>query len=241
MPVLRTLMLGTIAAVALATLVGCGGGSGAEQTGSPEAVPAPLPTATSTPTPEPTVADPLESVVALVARPTVLELRSADDSVVAEIDYLGAAADAVATLTGLFGTDPVDEAYPATSHAPAGVLHSWGSVTIDERQYDEAMRTEKGLQGSLVWPNLAVYFDAADNGGVALTTAQGYAAGDAWETVAAASDVTANPSECTGPAAELADDPVQPTQIAVVLAHEPGAESVLSVAAPLPFYVDGCV
>ena len=240
MPARRTLLIGSILAVTLA-LAGCAGEPGAPTGASTSAAATTPPPTTITPSPEPTAVDPLESVVALVARPTVLELRSADAAVVAEIDYLEEPTAAIATLTALFGTVPVDETYAATNHSPAGILHTWGSVTLDERQYDEAMRAEKGLEGSLVWPHLAVYFDAADNGEIALTTAQGYAAGDDWATVSAAGDVTENPSECTGPAAELVDDPVESTRIAVVLVHEEGGESVLSVAAPVPFFTDGCV
>ncbi|MEL4318851.1 hypothetical protein WJX64_07550 [Leifsonia sp. YIM 134122] len=240
MPVRRTLAVGFLLASSLLALVGCTvGGSVAEST-----TPSPAPART---TPEPTsvdpvpAVDPLDVVVALVARPTALELRASDASVVDQIDYLGSAADAVATLTALFGTDPIDESYAATNHAPAGIRHVWGTLTIDERLYDEAMRAEKGLAGSLVWPNVAVYFDAADNGEIALSTVQGYAAGDDWATVSAAADVVANPSGCTGPAAELGDDPVEDTQVAVVLSHEDGGDAVLSVAAPVPFYTDGCV
>lgn len=231
MPALRTLLVGSIVTAAIVALVGCAavGDEAPTATGTAAAVP----TATSTPTPEPTVVDPLESVVALVARPTVLELRSADAAVVAEIGYTDDPAEAIATLTALFGTDPVDEAYAATSHRPDGVLHTWGALTLDERHYD--------VGDDDIPPLLAVYFDAADNGGIALTTAQGYAAGDDWAAVSAATDVTANPFGCTGPAAELADDPGKPTQIAVVLGHEKGGETVLFVAAPVPFHTDGCV
>ncbi|TFV96352.1 hypothetical protein [Orlajensenia leifsoniae] len=240
MPARRTLLIGSILAATLA-LAGCAGEPGAPTGASTSTAATTPPPTTIPPTPEPTAVDPLETVVALVARPTVLELRSADAAVVAEIDYLEEPTEAIATLTSLFGSDPVDETYAATNHSPGGILHTWGAFTLDERHYDEAKRAENEATDGEFLPYVAVYFDAADNGEIALTTVQGYSAGDDWATVSAAADVTANPSLCTGPAAELADDPGSETQLAVELAHEEGGESVLFISAPVPFYTDGCV
>src|SRR6478735_3280067 len=72
MPARRTLLIGSILAVTLA-LAGCAGEPGAPTGASTSAAATTPPPTTITPSPEPTAVDPLESVVALVARPTVLE------------------------------------------------------------------------------------------------------------------------------------------------------------------------
>ncbi|WP_419818672.1 hypothetical protein [Glaciibacter flavus] len=118
----------------------------------------------------------------LVARPTALELRAADGSVVMSLDYMGSAADAVSTLSTVFGGAPVDKPYEGTNHVPPGINHVWDYMTLDERHYDEAMRQDKGIN-DIVWPRYAIYFDAPEVRGISLSTVQGFAAGDSWSTI----------------------------------------------------------
>ena len=91
-------------------------------------------------------------------------------------------AEAIAALTTVFGVPPVDEAYDGGNHRPDGICHSWDLFVLDERFYDEARRTGRGVR-LLVWPRFAVYFDGPAADGVVLSTVQGRQAGDAWADV----------------------------------------------------------
>jgi len=189
----------TPAAGALAlvfSLTGCFGGPPAA-TPTPDA--APSPAVHPTPTAEP--ADPLMTVVGLVARPEGLELRADDGIVVATLDYMSSPTDAVDALTTVFDTPPVDEPYAATNHRPGGVFHRWDLFVIDERFYDEARRQAEGYDW-LVWPRFAVYLDGPAADGIVLSTSSGLQAGDAWAT--AESDPGFDPDlwTCTGASIE---------------------------------------
>lgn len=138
----------------------------------------PAPTAAPTPTAEP--ADRLTTVVALVARPEALELLDGSGTVVASLDYLGTAAEAVAQLSTVLGEAPVTEPYEGGNHNPAGVRHTWDdAIEIDERFYPEERRA--GLPSQLVWPRFAVSFLAPAIRGIDLTTATNVHVGDGFE------------------------------------------------------------
>ncbi|MGR2753113.1 hypothetical protein [Agromyces arachidis] len=134
---------------------------------APPAEPAPV---SASPSAEP--ADPLEAVVAVVLRPDVLELIDDGGSVVAEVDYMGDPAEAVATLTTVFGADPVSDPIEASPHFPGGVEHRWDGFRLIETQYDEQRRVDADLD-NLVWPRLIALAEASEVGDAAITSAAG--------------------------------------------------------------------
>jgi hypothetical protein len=131
---------------------------------------APTEPATASPAAEP--ADPLEEVVAIQVRPDVLELRDADGAVVAEVDYMGDADEAVATLSTTFGAEPVSEPVEGDLHFPGGVKHSWDGFSLMETYYDEERRAESDFD-NLVWPRLITLVEAREVGGVDVASAVG--------------------------------------------------------------------
>lgn len=200
MPTFRRTATLAAAVLALAfSLTGCLGGAPVV-TSLPDATP--VPTAEPRSTAEPV--DPLTTVVRLVARPEGLELRAEGDRVVTTLDYMSQPADAITTLTTVFGTPPVDEPYPGNNHRPAGVFHHWDMFVLDERHYDEARRLADGYDW-LVWPRFAVYFDGPAAGGLTLSSSSGLQAGDAWTD--AESDAGFDPDlwTCTGTSIEAVE------------------------------------
>lgn len=166
------------AAVVAVTLSACASAAPAATSAPVTAAPTATPTATPTPTP---VADPLDSVTSLVARPTALELRSGNASVIASLDYMSSPADAISTLTTVFGAPPVGEPYRGTNHTPPGIYHVWDGFVLSERFYDEERRAEADLD--YIWPRFAVYFEGPSAQGIDLTSEQGFRAGDAWSSL----------------------------------------------------------
>lgn len=142
----------------------------AAQPAAPSAAPSEPAPITATPAAEPT--DPLEEVVTVVLRPDVLELHDDGGAVVAEVDYMGDASEAIATLTTVFAADPVSEPVEASPHFPGAVKHSWDGVSLIETQYDEALRIEGDLD-NLIWPRLIALVEAPEVAGVAITSAAG--------------------------------------------------------------------
>lgn len=195
----RTATAAAAALVLVFSLTNCLGGLPAAAP-TPHSA-APSPAADPTPTAEP--ADPLTTVVGLVARPEGLELRADGGIVVTTLDYMSPPADAVNALTTVFGAPPVDEPYAATNHRPSGVYHRWGVFVLDERFYDEARRQAEGYDW-LVWPRFAVYLDGPAADGIVLSTASGLQAGDPWTN--AESDPGFDPDirTCTGTSIESA-------------------------------------
>ncbi|MEI5582750.1 MULTISPECIES: hypothetical protein [unclassified Agromyces] len=124
----------------------------------------------ATPTEEPV--DPLEAVVAIEVRPDGLELRDAGGAVVAEVDYMGDAAEAVATLTAVFAAEPVSEPVEGDLHFPGGVKHSWEGFELMETHYDEERRAADDLD-NLLWPRLIALVRAPRVGGVDVTSTAG--------------------------------------------------------------------
>jgi hypothetical protein len=153
-----------IAALVL-PLAGCAGEPAAPTTAPAD--PAPV---TATPAAEPT--DPLEEVVAAVLRPDMLELRDAGGAVVAEVDFMGDAEAAVATLATAFDVEPVSEPVEGDLHFPGGVKHGWDGFSLMETRYDEERRVAEDLD-SLVWPRLIAFAEAPEVGGVAITSMAG--------------------------------------------------------------------
>ena len=193
----RTVAITTGALALVFSLTGCLGGSPAATPTSDAASSSPA--VEPTPTAEP--ADPLTTVVGLVARPEGLELRADGGTVVTTLDYMSSPIDAVTTLTAVFDEPPVDEPYAATNHRPGGVFHRWDLFVLDERLYDEARWQAEGYDW-LVWPRFAVYFDGPAADGVVLSSSSGLQAGDAWS--AAESDPGFDPDlwTCTGTSIE---------------------------------------
>lgn len=199
--------------------------------------------------PAPTVAaEPLASVTALVARANRLELHDPAGSVVATVDYMSSAVDAVNVLTTVFGEPPVDEEYDGGNHFPDGVMHRWGGAVLQERFYDEEQRASSDLD-NLVWPRIAVIFQAPQAHGIALTTATGITVGASHATIAAELDPAL--WSCVGPAVDVIeiDRESGPMTIGVGLSEfeidESGAytgevvERVTRIIAPEPV-AEGC-
>ncbi len=203
MPTSRRTATLAVALLALAlSLTGCLGAA-------PVATPLPVATAVPTIEPEPTAepVDPLTTVVELVARPAGLELRADGDIVVTTLDYMSDPADAIATLTTVFGTPPVDEPYPGGNHNPPGVIHHWDMFVLDERHYDEVRRIDDGYDW-LVWPRFAVYFDGPAAGGLTLSSSSGLQAGDTWAEAEADEGFDPELWTCTGTSIEAVEVPV---------------------------------
>jgi hypothetical protein len=194
---------------------------------TPPVVAAPTPTAT--PSASPTV-DALTTVDFLALGPTRVDLLAAGRTV-ATLDYMGPAADAIATLTTVFGSAPVDESYRSTNHAPAGVYHAWGNVTLDERFYDEDRRGPEYLDW-VVWPRWAMYLDGPSEGHVTLAAAGGRQAGDSWGDTESRSN--ASIWVCQGTAVDVQDidSPRGPTRAAVFARQSDDLGSVRFLGAP---------
>lgn len=222
------------AAVIAVTLSACASTAPAV-TSAPETA-APTATATSTPTP---VADPLDSVTSLVARPTALELRSEDGSVIASLDYMSSPAAAIATLSTVFGAPPVEEPYRGTNHTPPGVYHAWGAFVLGERFYDEERRAEGDLD--YVWPRFAVYFEGPSAQGVDLTSEQGFRAGDDWSSLIGDPVFDADLWTCHGTPVETLEfeQADGDTRTATVVVRSGDDGTVGAIGAP-EMIADGC-
>ncbi|AMB57725.1 hypothetical protein [Microterricola viridarii] len=173
------------------------------------------PTSTKTPRPTPTThvapvelpsvdAELLAHVSGFVIRPDVLELRDDDGDVVTALSYMAAPAEAIAVLSTVFGEAPADEEYPGTNHTPPGVTHSWGSLVLDERFYDEQRRIDEQLD-YLVWPRFAVYFDGPASGEIPMSTIQGIQAGDSWDFASSSPGFQSELYTCIGTPVDVID------------------------------------
>jgi hypothetical protein len=236
---IRTFRTGALAAGALVLLFSMSGCVGSVASPTPD-VERPTPTVEPLPIVEP--ADPLTAVVGLVARPEGLELRDDDDAVVTTLDYMSSPADAVTTLTTVFGSPPVDEPYAATNHGPGGVFHRWDLFVLDERLYDEVRRQAEGYDW-LVWPRFAVYFDGPAADGVVLSTSSGRQAGDGWAEVETDAGFDSDIWTCVGTSIEAAataapDEWLGPDRVNVVVVPSDDG-TVKWVGAP-EMEVDGC-
>lgn len=187
------------------------------------------PTPPATPVAGPAV-DPLTTVDFLALGPTQVDLL-AEGKTVATLDYMGSVPDAVATLTAVFGSPPVDEPYRATNHTPEGIYHAWGEVTLDERFYDEDRRATDGYDW-VVWPRFAVYLDGRSEGDVTLAAAGGRQAGDSWTDIELGSN--AGLRLCDGTAVDVQDldTPRGATQAAVFARQSEDHASVGFLGAP---------
>jgi hypothetical protein len=222
-----------IAATIVLAIVGCT---------APEATPSPSPSVVPTPTPEPTAVpvDPYAAVVGLVIRPMTLELRDDAGGVVAALDYAAPAPDAIAVLTDLFDTAPVDEPYEGTNHTPPGVTHTWDGLVIDERFYDEERRDGTALD--YVWPRFAAYLDGPTVHGLDLSSEQGFHATDPWSNLSGDPVFDAQLWTCVGTPIETLGfsrpDGQAETATVVAMATEDG-QSVKWLGAPV-MLADGC-
>lgn len=240
----RTSRAGALIAVALSlalALTGCLGPA-PERAPTPDAA-SPRPTATATPTAEP--ADPLLTVTTLVARPEALELRDESGVVVAELDYLSTPSDAVATLTTIFGSAPVDEAHDGSSHFPPSTAHRWDGLELWEQRYVDRW---EGVVSELTLhrPAFMVRFTAASARGIALTTAEGRHAGESWSELMAVPDLKQNPSQCSGPYLDYVEEEGATggapylLKVSVEFRPTPDSSTIESIQAPVPVYEDGC-
>lgn len=210
--------------------------SGSQPPPSAIAVPTPAATATAVPTP---AADPLDSVTSLVARPTALELRAADGTVIASLDYMSSPTAAISTLTTVFGAPPDEEPYRGTNHTPPGIYHVWDGFVLDERFYDEERRAEGDLD--YVWPRFAVYFEGPSAQGIDLTSEQGFRAGDEWSSLIGDPVFDADLWTCNGTPVETLEfeQADGDTRTATVVVRSGDDGTVRAIGAP-EMIADGC-
>lgn len=219
------------------------GGCAAEAAPDPTSKPTrPVPTSSEAAPaiPVPTL-DPLAGVASIVARPDAVELRDADNAVIKTLSYMGQPAEAIATLTTVFGAPPVDEPYDGGNHRPDGIMHAWEGFVLDERFYDEQKRIDEELD-YLGWPRFAVYLDAPEAFGKRLASVQGIQAGDSWDEASAAPEFNSDLYTCVGTPIDTFDlvspkgDDVTAT---VVLTENEESGTVKWVGAP-EMVTDGC-
>lgn len=225
------------AAALLAIAIPLSACTGPSPTPSATATAAPTPTSTPTTAPEEV---PLATVVAIVIRPLEIELRSADGSVVQVLDYMSTPADAVAVMTEVFGTPPVDETRAGGNHTPPGVFHTWDDFVIDERFYDEARREAESIEYS--WPRFAVFFDGPSALGVDLVSEQGFRADDPWSSLAGDPVFDQQLYTCVGTPIEILDrarSNGQPETATVAARSSEDGSTVMWLSAPV-MIADGC-
>lgn len=118
-------------------------------------------------------------------------------------------------------------------------MHSWADFVLDERNYDEEKRQNESLD--YVWPRFAVYFDAAESGGVSLASADGQQAGDAWDSVSASPEYRPGLKTCVGTPIEVSEIPSPSGErvLTVVVIPTDDNSTVKSVSAPETM-ADGC-
>ncbi|WP_159601442.1 hypothetical protein [Agromyces humi] len=182
----------------------------------------------------------------LVARPEVLELRDATGALVFELDYLTDPAAAVATITDVLGSPPVDEMYNGGSHFPPSTTHRWGSFELQERRYVDRWEFAADEPRTLYQPEFSVIFTGSQTADVTLTTAQGVTAGTSWADLEANPALQTNPSGCSGPYLDFitreetwSDGTVHEQRYGVDFSPDPDGTIIERVRAPLGIY-DGC-
>ena len=234
----RTLRVGALAAAALSLVLALSGCFGPTPTPTPTPDAAsPRPTPTATPPAEPV--DPLTTVTSIVARPEAVELRDATGAVVVALDYLSPPADAVATLTTVFGREPVDESYDGSSHFPPSTAHRWDGFELWEQRY--VGRWEGVVpELSLDRPAFMVLFNAASAGELELSTVDGRHAGESWDDLMAVQGLRLNPSDCSGPYLDYieqddvnADGEPYVGTVSVEFRRDQDSTSIASIAAPI--------
>jgi hypothetical protein len=137
---------------------------------SPSAAPSEPAPVTATPAAEP--ADPLEEVVSITVRPGALELHDAKGGIVAEVDLMGEATEAVTVLSTAFDVEPVSGPYEGDAHFPGGTTHRWDGFTLWETNYDEEQRIAADLD-NLLWPRLVAVAEVPEVGGVEIESVLG--------------------------------------------------------------------
>lgn len=202
---------------------------------TPTPAPAPNPTADS--------GDPLSTVVGIVARPEVLELRNAAGAIVASLDYLGDPLDAEIALEAVFGAPAESETYPGNSHNPGGMVHRWGGLELWQPQYEGELA---GMPRSYYQPSFFVHFTAATSGEVELATEDARQVGDPWSELLAASGLQTNLSGCSGPYLDFVeiaktdiDGREYAQRVAVVFRASEGDVTIARIAAPVEIH-DEC-
>lgn len=190
--------------------------------------------------PVPTL-DPLTRVASIVARPDAIELRDAGNAVIKTLSYMGQPAEAIATLTTVFGAPPVDEPYDGGNHRPDGIMHTWEGFVLDERFYDEQRRIDEELD-FLTWPRFAVYLDAPEAFGKTLASVQGIQAGDSWESASAAPEFNSELYTCIGTPIETLDlvSPAGDDRTATVVLTENDENGTVKWVGAPEMVADGC-
>ncbi|MFF2275088.1 hypothetical protein [Agromyces sp. NPDC058126] len=215
------------------------------ETPAPTSVPSSAaPSPSTAPTP---AVEPIETVVALVARPESLELRDAAGTVVIELDYLDDADAAIAAIEEILDAAPVDEELRGTSHFPPTTVHRWGVLELWENRFVDRWAFAADEERTLSQPSFHVVFRGADVGGVALSTQHGVSAGSPWAVLEAMPDLQVNPSMCSGPYLDYVeqermrpDGTVYLGRIGVDFGGSPEDGVVTDVRAPTPIFEDGC-
>lgn len=237
-------MRATIAAAAafvLATtlLAGC---SAAPEPPSPSTLPSESPNSTPTPT-----AEPIDTVVAFVARPEALELRDASGEVVVELGYLGDVDSAIATIEEALEAAPVDEEYPGSGHFSPSTAHRWGAFELWERRYVDNWADFATQERTLYMPSFGIVFTGSEVAGVALTTEQGVVAGSSWTDLEAMPGLQENPSGCSGPYLDFTsrdvtwpDGTVHEERHGVDFTANGDGSAIERVRAPLQVNEEGC-
>ncbi|MRG61499.1 hypothetical protein GE115_16705 [Agromyces sp. CFH 90414] len=225
-------------------LTGCFGPAPAS---TDAASPSPAPTAAPTPTPD--QVDPLTTVTSLVARPESVELRDAEGTVVASLDYLAPAGPAIETLSRVFGAPPIDEEHSGNNHFPPNTVHRWGGFELWENRFVDRWADFAAEPRTLHRPSYSVVFTESALAGIALTTIQGVQAGTSWTDLEAMPGLQVNPSGCSGPYLDYierdetwGDGSVHKVRIGVDFVDWGNWEApvtVTRVRAPMPIY-DGC-
>lgn len=196
---MRVGMFGAVVAAAL-VLTGC----------AAEPAPTPIPSASeASPTPSESApsADPSASVVALVLRPTELELRNEAGEVLERLDYRSDFDQVKAELETVLGAAEETEEARGTSHFPPSTMHRWGGFELWEQRYVDRWESFANDERSFVKPSFLVRFTGPEAAGVRLETISGIGAGAAWTELEQLPELQTNPSGCSGPYVDFMDEP----------------------------------
>ncbi|MEF3404295.1 hypothetical protein [Agromyces sp. CCNWLW203] len=204
--------------------------------------------ASKTPSATPTATvDPIDTVVALVARPEALELRDASGEVVVELDYLGDVDAAIAAIERVLDEAPVDEEFRGSNHFPPSTAHRWGGFELWERRYVDRWADFETRERTLGMPSFSVQFTGPEAVGVALLTEEGVVAGASWAELEATPGLQSNPSGCSGPYLDYVtfdetwpDGTVHEARYGVDFTASADESIVERVRAPLRVNQEGC-
>ncbi|MBM7504345.1 hypothetical protein ACFPER_12715 [Agromyces aurantiacus] len=193
-----------------------------------------------TPSAEP---DPLEGVVALVARPDALELRDEQGATLASLAYDSSTTDALATLTALFDAPPSSESFDGNSHYPPSTAHRWEGFELWEQRHVDRWAE---VEHSPIRPEFLIRFTGPEARGFELASTDGRHVGDDWSVLMADPAVRTVPSGCSGPYLDFVElDAVhsgveEKLKISVEFRPTDDQSAIASIAAPVPVYDDGC-